>query len=406
MKNLLVILASAGFLCCAANDDLPPVELAEVKLAEVKLAEVPLPEIKLDAINTVSIISSAEIKSDTTVDNIAAATIPLARIAIATLPDTSAQLAEAAALIADKKNLFRDQRTFFYDMNADSGNQAFAEWRQVYKTQQNYTAEYVPLQQGLRMVAEVRLPCDTKVLDDNIAYYKGKGYNSILITFDGSEEPWQLANLADRITASGLRPWYAFGGDEDLKLSVWIRPAKLRQIVAALAARCDGTLLHWRRTSQHLFLPDRAFVDFLISCGREINPRLQILGEGYFGETSASVGKFAVTTSVPDNSSGVALLNVGFSCYDPQKVFDKLFPMLKNTPKVAVILGEAPYYATKFRNNLDFEQNWEIKRRVEEKFIKAGAVGTITLHGDGSNGLYDRKHTDNLGHTVRDNQKK
>ena len=192
-----------------------------------------------------------------------------------------------------------------------------------------YTAVHIPLEKGIRMIAEVNCRNDPVILESNLAFYKGKGYNSALITFDGSEEFWDLAALADKVAAAGFRCWYAFGGAEDLTKSVFVHPEKLRQLIRVLAPRCDGMLLNWRRTSQHLLLQDRPFTDFLIRTGREANAKLQIVGESYYGPTAAS-GNMAVTTSLPANSSGVLLVNAGYSFYNPKKVCFPTWPKLPN----------------------------------------------------------------------------
>ena len=249
------------------------------------------------------------------------------------------------------------------------------------------------------MVAEVRWPVSEEVLASNLTWYKDKGYNAVLLTFDGSEEPYQLTQLADKITSAGMKVYFAFGGAEDLKLSVFIHPYKLRRLLAAIVPKCAGMLLHWRRTSQHLLLPDRAFIDFLIRHGREANPSLQIIGECYYGETAESNGAFVVSTSSPAGSSAILLSNVGYEFYSPAKALDLLKG--QSTPILVLVLGAKPYYATANKNDLTFDQNWAIKRSIENRFFAAGASGTVTLHGDGSNGLFATYHTDNLGQCAR-----
>ena len=400
MRKLFLLLVCGSLF---AEEPLPPVAMATVKTATVplpviQLAEVTLPAIKLPEIKTVFIISADWSDRSAPVNGgLAIATVPVPKVVITTAADMTA----VKELRETKTRLFRDQRNLIYDSTAAPGNVDFNAWLDLYKNHTPYTGAYIPLQDEVRMVAELRYPIDEKVLADNLTFYKSKGYNAVLITFDGSEEPYHLTVLADKVTAAGFKVWYAFGGAEDLKLSVFIHPHKLQRLITALAPKCAGMLLHWRRTSQHLLLQDRPFTDFLIRSAREVNPDLQIIGESYFGENAETKGKFAVATSVPANSSGVLLQNVGYSFYSPAKVFKKLFAHLKDVPKLVLVLGEKPYYATRRRNKLSFEQNWQIKRSIEERFLAAGAAGTVTLHGDGSNGLYNRNHTDNLGATSR-----
>ena len=400
MRKLFLLLVCGSLF---AEEPLPPVAMATVQTATVplpviRLAEVPLPEIKLPEIKNVFIISADWSDRSTPVNgNLALATVSVSQVELTSVANMTA----AKEFRETKTRFFRDQRNLIYDSTAAPGNVDFAAWLDLFKNHTPYTAAYIPLQDRVRMVAELRHPVDEAVLSANLAFYKSKGYNAILVTFDGSEEPYHLAALADKVTAAGFKVWYAFGGEENLKLSVFIHPHKLQRLIAALAPKCAGMLLHWRRTSQHLLLQDRPFTDFLIRSAREVNPDLQIIGESYFGENAETKGKFAVATSLPANSSGVLLQNVGYSFYSPAKVFKKLFAHLKDVPKLVLVLGEKPYYATRRRNKLNFEQNWRIKKSIEDRFLAAGAAGTVTLHGDGSNGLYRTNHNDNIAQTGR-----
>lgn len=67
-----------------------------------------------------------------------------------------------------------------------------------------------------------------------------------------------------------------------------------------------------------------------------------------------------------------------------------------NIQILSVIIGEKPYYATKFDNGKSFNENLKIKQELERRFIKAGFSGIITMHDDASNGIYDKQITNNL----------
>ena len=393
------------FSTLTASENLPPVTMATVRTAVVplpviKLPVIPLPVIELPEISTVTFLSDLSDlsdKSDQSDTSLAIGTVPVAKVAVTTAADLAAAKAHREA----KNKLFRDRRGLQYDATTGPESSDFAAWIELYKSHTPYMAAHVPLRKGLRMVAELRHPADPAVLADNLQFYRSKGYNAVLITFDGSEEPYHLTDLADKVAAAGFKVWYAFGGAEDLKLSVFVHPGKLRRLIAAIAPRAEGALLNWRRTSQHLLLPDRPFTDFFIKEGRTANPQLQLVGESYFGHNAESNHKFKVATSSPANASGVLLVNVGYSFYSPESIFSKLFGHLAKVPKLVVILGPRPYYATRGRSRFSFEPAWEIKRLTEENFLRAGAAGTVTLHGDGSNGIYNKSHTDNIGHTAR-----
>lgn len=67
-----------------------------------------------------------------------------------------------------------------------------------------------------------------------------------------------------------------------------------------------------------------------------------------------------------------------------------------NIQILSVIIGEKPYYATKFDTGKSFNENLKIKQELERRFIKAGFSGIITMHDDASNGIYNKQITNNL----------
>ena len=220
---------------CGA-EELPSVPLSQIQLPEIKLPAIQLPEINCDTA-------------------IAVAKVPVATVSVTSVAD----MAAVKAVREEKAKLFRDQRGLICDRTAFSGNAAFDAWLEIYRSHTPYAGHLVPLRKGLRMVAELHHPADETILNDNLKFYRSNGYDAVLITFDGSEEPYHLTELADKVTAAGFKIWYAFGGAEDLALSVFIHPYRLRRLIGVLAPRAEGTLLNWRRTSQHLLLPDAAF---------------------------------------------------------------------------------------------------------------------------------------------------
>lgn len=433
----------------SADEDLPPVPTVSVRTAVVRTAVVPLPEVPLVAVvvpevtlNRVEI--PAAVLADCGITTPASADEPLPLIAdcgIATpasndapvpliadcgvatpksTPPSQSVISDggrpaAVGLVAvpghqgnmtamaefrKKVSAFRDRRTVVHDLSAVPGSAVYAAWTEIYAGHRDFTAEYVPLPEKLRMIAEVRVPVDRKIFQDNLAYYAARGYNAVLITFDGSENPGMLSAAARQCRQAGLAPWFAFGGREDLRQSVFIAPATLQRLIGELAPLCDGMLLGWRRTSLHLFIPDRAFTDFVLKSARESNPRLCIVGESYLGMTGESGGRFQVTTSIPANASGCLIANIGYEAITP-KVLDTVFRGV-TVPKIVLVLGQRPYYRTVQANSLSFEENLLIKENIEKRFLSAGAAGTVTLHGDGSDGLRHPAITDNLARGGRE----
>ena len=59
-------------------------------------------------------------------------------------------------------------------------------------------------------------------------------------------------------------------------------------------------------------------------------------------------------------------------------------PKIGDVDVIGLVVGSNPYYLSSKSNGLDYEHNIFIKSIIEQKFMKAGCIGTITLHNDGS----------------------
>ena len=112
------------------------------------------------------------------------------------------------------------------------------------------------------------------VLRERLDYYAARGYNAVLVTFDTTENLSRLCVTVDGIRRAGFQIVIAYAGRENLEEPVFRDPEVLRRFLTELGSRADALLLGWRRTSVHLFLPDRPFTNFLIRSAREGNPDL------------------------------------------------------------------------------------------------------------------------------------
>ena len=298
--------------------------------------------------------------------------------------------------------LVKDQRNLLYDKNLEQP-ELWERWRKIYESELKELKAAPRLASWqLRMVAEAKLPktsAEEAILDQNLTFYKNKGFNAVLLTFDCSEDLLQLLALQAKIHKLGFATWIAYSNLDDLNLSVFEDPDKLQRYFAVLGENADGMLLGWRRTSAHLFLMDEHYAQFIYEAASSANPDLKILGESYVGET-AKVGphQMILTVNNPRWISGTVLAGVGFSQVNAQGALNGVFSPVKNLPRVAIVVGDQPYYLTTNKNALNFEQNFECKLRIEKEFRDAGCAGTIVCHGD--SGIYEsgfsREITDSL----------
>ena len=287
----------------------------------------------------------------------------------------------------------KDRRRFDYD-NTALCSEYTEQWLAIYK---EYTGKKFPKHQlgnsSFRMISEVRVPKNTKqfdILKENLEYYRGRGYDTVLVVFDGSEVPSDLTNMVKYLRYMKWRVWFAFGGDESLRTTIFVDPVRLREQLMAVAEFSDGMCLGWRSTSAHLLDQDEPYTNYLVYWARQSNSRLKILGEVYYGNTHKypEAGKYGWGINMPDYASGALLCNFGYVSVDIQSVINRLVPSkIGKCPKVALVVGYAPYYLTVNRNGFPQEENQKIKERVENLFRSYGCVGTITLHDDGRNGI-------------------
>ena len=275
-------------------------------------------------------------------------------------------------------------------------------WIKIYKTAKPYNLKYIKMKSPLRIIAEVLVPKtyeEEETLKKNLKYYKSRGYDSALLSFDTSETLHSLTRTSEIIRNSGLNVWITFSGPEDLGHSVFVDPVKLESYLITLGSYAEGFILGWRRTSLHLLLQDWQFSDFLMKSVRMGNENIVILGESYIGETAETPEHTRITTyNNPKNISGTVISGLGFHGVNVKGALNGIFSPVKNMDRIALIVGSNPYYMTLEKAKYTKKEQDTIKAALEKRFINAGCIGTITLHGDGGtvfvNG--EKRITDNL----------
>ena len=296
---------------------------------------------------------------------------------------------------------FRDRRNWKNDRTFGIDSEIVGKWVKIYdrweKSDKSDKSDWSDKLKGLRMIAEVHHPIDQNALRKNLEIYKQQGYNAVLLTFGYQGDTLaEVLAAADLIRECGFGVWFSFSGPEKLEHSVFADPDVLAKYLQELSIRADGFLIGWRRTSVHLLIQDEPFRDYLIRKVRSVNQTIPILGEAYFGMTAHTNHYFRISYNLPAESAGCYVMGFGFSGYDPGYYLSRM-RRIKDLPKIAVIVGEKPYYGSKNSTGKSFEENLRIKQEIEKRWLAAGCVGTITLHGDCSDGIYNEKISDNIG---------
>ena len=142
--------------------------------------------------------------------------------------------------------------------------------------------------------------------------------------------------------------------------------------------------------------PDPQYIQHLVRSARSGNPDLPVIGMAYFGATAESNHKMVSSYSIPEGVSAVLMINTGYPFKDMKKVIEQRFPQIKDLPKIGQALGPYPYYDSRFKIKKSFEGVQKIKQEIEQAFLDAGCIGTMTLRSDGSDGIYEKAVNENL----------
>lgn len=395
------------------------VEVPRVEIPTVSIPTVSTPVLSLPEIGAVRILSSHEIEAleipyielpETTCVFASATRVETENVSggmnapgvkIAVVPSYTARLPAMIELQKIQQKLFRDQRNLIYDPAVGIDSASWVKWIKIYQSDEykNYSPEYVELKKGLRIINEVKCPENTEQfqrMSENIEYYMSRGYNSVLVTFTTGETLYRLSDTIDYLKSLGLKIVIAYAGRENLNESLFRDPDTLAKFLRELGAKADALLLGWRRTSLHLFLPDRQWTNFLIKNARSKNSRLAVIGMAYFGETAEK--QLGVSYDVPENCSAVLIVGCGFPRASTKTTLKKLFPEIVDHPhKIGLVVGERPYFDSRHDTGKTKTQNDQIKRRIELRLLQAGCNSTMTYSGDGSDGQYGRKdRTENI----------
>lgn len=263
-------------------------------------------------------------------------------------------------------------------------------WTKLYQQYQNVSPiKYIPLDKEYRIITEVRLPKskeDYTTLKKKLALYQSRGYNAALIVFDIGDDSFELYKLAKIVKSYRLTPFFAYSGYGDNEL-LSADPEWVLDVLKTLGRECAG-FLPWRGSALYRFTPDETYNKMVGSILRSVNADIFIIGEIYYGaQRGRNRHDYRYIVNIPENCSAVIVKGFGYRNINLEKVI-KLARDKANTgnlPIIAHVVGERPQYDSINRNNIDFDTNLKIKQSLERRYLKAGAISTITLSGDENN---------------------
>jgi hypothetical protein len=284
-----------------------------------------------------------------------------------------------------------DKRNLMYDSTLTFKNKNLLKWLAIYEryAEGEFGSIEKVLLKEFRMITEVHPTYDgsaLKILDENLAYYKAEGYDSVLVCFTAENQPIDVVHIIQYIKSKHkMKVFLTYTDKEDLKVSVFCDPVTYESILTACAPLIDGYLNAWRRTSAHLLKQDDAFMAFTNYVLRKYNSKLPIIGELYFGNTWRFEGhkKFGFETNTFANQSALNIVNFGYSNVDPSVLIKRFIKdYVKGQQIVATVVGDTAYYASSNKNGLSQAENMLKKHQIENDFISAGCIGVITYQDD------------------------
>lgn len=379
-----------GDLVASLVTDNGKMKLIEVNTGKVLVPEVEIQQVSEGSVNLVYVDTGTVVAADVKMTE-----VTITNVAIPTVDDPNTRISNLVALLKELRTKVHDTRSIDHDKTISIDNPAIRDWMSIYEEFANkpYTMQYIQMHHGLKMITEARVPKtdEEKAIQlDNLDWYKAKGYNAVLLSIYMDEQLVDLIELANEITKRGYDLYITYTGIESLYTSVFLDPVLIQRYLATLAPMAKGYLLGWRKTSVHLFIHDPQFTQYLVKCVRDANDKIEILGEGYYGQTADSNLRTDVLTyNMPENASACILSGVGYRNVNAGGVLKGLFGALTKTQKIPVVLGDRAYYKTTNPNGYSFEKNFAIKQEIENKFLRYGAYGIITLHGDGRSEITD-----------------
>ena len=293
------------------------------------------------------------------------------------LPD-SQEMARLVAFYSSLNKIFADSDNIRWHRMSEQVKSDLAAWAEIYKAYAADTpapGKKIELAKGLRMISYMCLPqsdAAQRTLEANLAYYKSEGYNAVLFLVEDLDHLDETLALIRAVKSGyGLAVWAAYGGDTSLGECdpvTFLNPAKYQAWLTAIAPEIDG----W-------FMQDAPYIHTVVTALRKGNPELPIVGELYYGYTYRFRSDHTAYYSRNSfaNASADIIQNRGHFNVDRKTVMRQL-----DKPGIGVVIGRKVMYLTTTSDTWSAARR--IKRRIERDYLRSGAIGTITEHGDGN----------------------
>lgn len=330
----------------------------------------------------------ATVAADSIDDTVAVADLPAEPAALPD-PPTGGELSDLAEEYGETRRLFRDHDNLRWQWAIPGGTDRIRSWLQIYRAYEDDRPAFpdpAPLPGGDRIISYATIPqsdAEKSILMENLTFYRSAGYTGVLLLISKPADPAAFTALVRQIREDfGLKVWAAFSptGNVEHPESVSLPdPAAFTAFLSAIAPEIDAYLLACGRTGSHLFLQDDAFLYTVTSALRTGKPDLPLLGDHYYGYSSRARkdGYRYWSSNLCRSASANLVVNRGTVLVDQKTVVRRF-----GTPCVGVVTGRRTYWISRTRD--DWQTALAHKRKIEDRYLAAGAIATVTEHGDGT----------------------
>ena len=309
--------------------------------------------------------------------------------------------------LAEMKFIYDFEKSYGYSVKANAmlkdvrklDRKQYLRWIEILENNKTSGIQLVKNQKRRKIIGEAWIlngnySASTKEnMKKNLAYFKSKGYDTVLVRFRCSEDINQLKQMISDVKSEGFEVFSTFVG-LDGETPCWnpfIEPEIIEKYIAEIAPLCSGYLLNWRSTSNHVKILPVEYFNYICKVLRKVNDKILIYGEVYYGSID-SLHAVSLVYTFPENATGVIINNMGYYGYNITYVVNNMFaqhvPGYRSMEKIGQVIGIAPYYCSKEAiSSLTLEKEYKYKEKVEKAFNRVNC-GTITMIHDGVDDKY------------------
>jgi hypothetical protein len=252
----------------------------------------------------------------------------------------------------------------------------FNDWYKAYVTPPTIKFFNLEFPEKFRAVAEVCVPENNMEYINQIMelqFFKKQGFNTVLFTWQG-EDVRRVISLLQYLKGQGWNVIWTHGVQETNEDTRFADLEAMELALRESVPYINAVMPLWRKASLPHYDTDEAEKRIrIIGAMVQKYGDLPVLGEYYYRLD----GEHEYAT--PDNISGTVLQNVGYFNIMPDVILKKL----NKENVIPVVVGPPPYYNSAHKRDYSKDEIWTLKQLVSDKYLNAGARGTITLVGDG-----------------------